>query len=79
MRKVYSDIVNSGLILPKKQKYTMRDVKGVITASLFRPVDGKTLSQHEAIFIVKCSAVYHGTDYANSLIGYDSNFYPINA
>ncbi len=79
MKKVYSDIVASGLILPKKAKYTMVDVKKVILASLFKPVDGKTLTEREAIFIVKCSAVYHNTDYADSLIGYDANFYPMGA
>ncbi len=79
MNKVYSDIVKAGLILPKKAKYTMADVNKIMLASLFKPVDGKTLTEREAIFIVKCSAVYHDTDYADSLIGYDADFYPVGA
>lgn len=77
MNKVYSDIVKAGLILPKKAKYTMADVNALIVNSLFRPRVTHTLSTREAIFIVKCSAVYHDTDYADSLIGYDADFYPV--
>lgn len=46
---VYSDIVSNGWILPKKEKYTMKD---------FREVHKK----HDAItsrFIIICSAIYH--------------------
>ncbi len=74
---LYSEVVEQNLILAKKKKYTMRDAEALVCKSLFKPVAGKTLSMREAIFIVKCSAVYHGTDYASSLIGYDAGFYPI--
>lgn len=74
----YSDVVKQGLILPKKKKYTMRDVKNVMTDSLFTKKIGRTWTLREAIFIVKCSATYHDTDYSNSLIGYDAGFYPIS-
>jgi hypothetical protein len=60
---VYSEVVSKGLILPKREKYTMRDVNRVMIDSLFRP--GQTLGYKEALFIVKCSAVYHGTDWSN--------------
>ena len=64
---VYSDVVSGGLILDRKEKYTMRDVHTLIGASLFKPYKGKTLTLEEAIFIVKCSAVFHKTDYTQSL------------
>lgn len=64
---VYSDVVSAGLILDKKQLYTMRDVNKVLINSLFNSKNGKTLDIEESIFIVKCSAVYHGTRWAGSL------------
>lgn len=67
---VYTDIVNSNLILPVKDKYTMRDVKRLISESLFNPVNGRTLTEQDAVFIVKCSAIYHNTDYSQSIRDY---------
>ena len=64
---VYSDVVSAGLVLDKKQFYTMRDVNRVLVNSLFNPKNGKTFNLEESIFIVKCSAVYHGTRWAESL------------
>lgn len=64
---VYSDVVSAGLILDKKPLYTMRDVNNVLVNSLFNPKSGKTFNVEESIFIVKCSAVYHGTRWAESL------------
>ena len=64
---VYSDVVNAGLILARKQKYTMRDVNRVITDSLFKPVQGQSVSVETAVFIVKCSAVFHGTDWSDAV------------
>jgi hypothetical protein len=61
---VYSDVVTSGLILPSKVTYTVRDVHKIIEKSLFNPVNGRTLTESDAVFIVKCSAVYHGTNYS---------------
>ena len=67
---VYTQVVNSDLILPVKQKYTMRDVNKLVNDSLFHPVNGRTLTEHDAIFIVKCSAIYHNTDYSNAIRDY---------
>jgi hypothetical protein len=66
---VYSDVVNNGWILPKKKKYTMRDVNNIVVDSLF--TRGSTLSTRTAVFIVKCSAIYHDTDYSNSVMRYN--------
>lgn len=62
---VYSDVVRQGLILPHKSKYTAADVRKVMADSLFNPP--RTLTQNEAVFIVKCSAIYHGTDYSKAV------------
>lgn len=64
---IYSDVVNAGLILPWKKKYTIVDVRRVMQHSLFKPVCGRTFNPHEASFIVKCSALYHDTDYSASV------------
>jgi len=64
---IYSEVVKTGLILERKRKYTMVDVNKVMLDSLFTPVNNATLSLNEAIFIVKCSAIYHGTDYSKTL------------
>lgn len=65
----YSDAVNQGLILPKKAKYTMRDVDSIVINSLF--AKHGTISKRTAVFIVKCSAAYHNTDYSNSVSRYN--------
>lgn len=57
---VYSDVVRQGFILPRKDKYTVADVNRVMVDSLFNP--SGTLSRNEAVFIVKCSAIFHDTD-----------------
>lgn len=64
---VYSDVIAANLILPRKQKYTMRDVNNVMLESLFKPYNNKTIDLETAAFIVKCSAVYHDTDYSNAI------------
>ena len=62
---VYSDVVEQGLILPRKEKYTVADVNNVMVDSLFnRP---RTFSHNEAVFIVKASAIFHGTDYSKAV------------
>ena len=58
--RVYSDVVKQDLFLPRKEKYTMRDVNEEITRSLFLG-RGKTLTFNQARFIVKCSAIFHNT------------------
>ena len=63
---LYSDVVKNGLILPKKAKYTKADVSKVLTDSLFTASE-RTVTHNEAVFIVKCSAIYHGTDYSGAV------------
>lgn len=62
---VYSQVVRQGLILPHKRKYTMADVDSVRVGSLFHQAE--TYSRKEAAFIVKCSAIFHGTDYSKAV------------
>ena len=49
---VYSDVVDAGLILPKKEKYTLADVKKLVKSGW---------SALDALWIVTCSWVYHKT------------------
>jgi hypothetical protein len=70
----YSDIVKAGLILPSKKKYTMRDVNSAIVDSIFRK-EG-TISERQAIFIVKCSAVFHNTTWSDSIMNWREK-YPV--
>lgn len=60
--RVYSDVVTAGLILPRKAYYTVRDVKALCLRSLFQ--GARTLTVREAVFVVKCSSVFHETDYS---------------
>lgn len=69
----YSDVVKSGLILPKKSKYTVKDADSVMQNSLFKPYKGRTFTPDEAAFIVKASAIHHGTDYSDALNTYGEN------
>lgn len=62
---IYSQVVSQRLILPRKRKYTMADVDSVMAGSLFRQTG--TYSRNEAAFIVKCSAIFHGTDYSKAV------------
>ena len=64
---IYSDVLKAELILPHKKIYSMRDVKNVITKSLFMPFDGHTIDLETACFIVKCSACFHKTNYTDSI------------
>ena len=61
----YSEVVSAGLILPKRSRYTVADCKDVMVSSLFRPE--ATLSRAEASFVVRCSAIYHGTDFSRNV------------
>lgn len=60
----YSDVVNKGLVQPKKEKYTMRDVHKVSKEL--------NVSESHARFICVCSAIYHDTDYSKYLGSYHS-------
>jgi hypothetical protein len=63
---VYSDVVAQGLILPRKDKYTMRDVNDLMVSSLFKN-KGATMEESTARFIVKCSAIYHDVNYSDTV------------
>lgn len=55
--RTYQDVIDAGLIQPKKRKYTLRDVNEIETDSLFTP--NGTFSRRLAAFIVICTAIYH--------------------
>ena len=61
---LYSDVINSKLILPRKDKYTLADVKSVLVESLFR--GPRTLNEDEAKFVVRCSAVFWDTEFSDN-------------
>lgn len=63
----YSEVIASGLIRPKKRRYTSKDVDAAQVDSLFNPHEGRTLTRREAVFVVKCSAIFHETDYSAKL------------
>ena len=60
--EVYSNVKEVGF-LPKKEKYTKRDVDRLLVESLFVDTE-KTLEVSQAVFVVKCSAIHHGTNYS---------------
>jgi hypothetical protein len=64
---LYSEIVANGWVLPRKQKYTVKDVDLVQADSLFGRFGPNTLSARQSAFIVKCSAVYWNTDYSQAV------------
>lgn len=55
---VYSDVVNAGLILPKKKKYTITD---------FRKLLAEGWDQVDARWIVLCSSTYWKAEYNKRL------------
>ena len=64
---LYSEVVANGWVLPKKQKYTTKDVDSVQTDSLFGRFGKSTLSPKQSAFIVKCSAAYWDTGYSQAV------------
>jgi len=66
---LYSEVVTNGLILNKKVLYTFADVNKLIVNSLFNN-EVSTLTRCEAVFVIKCSAIYHGTDYSQPVRRY---------
>jgi len=62
----YSQTVKNNLILPKKNKYTKKDVDNLIIDSLFK--SGQTLSVKKSVWIVLCSAAYHDSDFSKTII-----------
>lgn len=68
---VYSDVIENNLIQPAKRFYTMTDVHNVQVNSLFK--NGETLTTGDAVFVIKCSAIYHGTDYSKPVRDWHRN------
>jgi len=63
---VYNDVIenNYHLLLPKKKKYTKTDYKKLLKLL-------PELEYKQIFFIVKCTAIYHDTEYSkffNSLV-----------
>jgi hypothetical protein len=52
---VYSDIVKNDLILPRKEKYTIKDFEKLVKAGT---------EPKQARFICICSAIFHDTKYS---------------
>lgn len=64
---IYSEVIAKQLILPRKKLYTMADVNKVIISSLFSLDMKNSLTEKQAAFIVKCSAIKHDTNYSKSV------------
>jgi hypothetical protein len=62
---LYSKVQAIGF-LPKKAKYTMRDVNTLMVESLFNDTPN-TLLPYMAAFVVKCSAIHHNTDWSKAV------------
>lgn len=56
----YSKIVQNEMILPFKEKFTLKDVNKVIK-------NQPELSIETACFVVICSAIFHDVDYSRSI------------
>lgn len=67
----YREFLKSDLLLPKKENYTMRDLKKLMIESLKKGV--KPLTRHEAKRLIILSATFHDTDWSNSLGELDTN------
>ena len=59
---LYSEVVNKGLILPYKSKYSKIDVDKLMVDSLFEKAPTMTVAQ--AKFICRCSGTYHDTNWS---------------
>ena len=55
---VYSDVIKSGIVLPKKNKYTITDYKKLRETGH---------SVKNARFICICSAIFHDANYSKSI------------
>lgn len=55
---VYSDVVNAGLILKRKKKYTFTDFKKLVNEGW---------DQIDALWIVTCSAAYYNAEMSKRL------------
>lgn len=59
---VYTDVIKQDLhlLLPKKKKYTFRDLKKVLRSD-------SNLSLSESRFIVICTAIFHDVEYSKTV------------
>ena len=66
-------------LLPKKNKYTKRDLNKIVLESLFdgKLNNGKTFTDNQARFIVVCTAIYHNVEYSRVLDNIIEEKYPI--
>jgi len=64
---LYSEVVANGWVLPKKKKYTAKDINSVHTDSLFGRFGKSTLSIQQSAFIVKCSAAYWDSEHSQAV------------
>lgn len=62
---VYSDVIKSNLhlILLKKDKYTMHDVNKIYTEMFLQ---GEPITEKQAKFIVRCTAIYHNANFTKA-------------
>lgn len=56
----YSKVVQNGMILPFKEKFTLKDVNKVVK-------NQPELSIETACFIVICSAIFHDVSYSKAI------------
>lgn len=56
----YSKVVQDGMILPFKEKFTLKDVNKVIK-------NQPELSIETACFVVICSAIFHDVSYSKAI------------
>ena len=65
---VYSEVINNAdFFLPKKEKFTMREVNALIINSLFTPYKKRILTEQEAKFICRCWAIHYETEYSKAV------------
>lgn len=73
---IYSDVINNNwhLLLPKKEKYTKRDIDKVFLESFFdgKLNNGSTFSEKQARFIVMCTAIFHDAETSDYVTNYNS-------
>jgi len=71
---IYSDVISNNwhTILPKKSKYTKRDIDKVLIESLFdsKLNAGNTFSKKQARFIVVCTSIFYDAEYSKTVMHY---------
>ena len=64
---VYSDVEKQGYFetVEQKKKYSITDVKKLVQKN-------KNVSMQQAIFIIKCVAVFHNAELSNTIYNYNT-------